>query len=165
MGAAGGGPGRALLPCATCASHRSPGETPARRPSRRSVMTQRRRLLCHSRNGKALDLVMERQKPLARQVEAVVGLQLAVGDVDEDLLLEIEQLDDGQGVSVAVDGAQVVAGVWEVGSGRQQEVVLPGVAGEEGGGEVGAGNREADAHVATVLVPEARVDPDVDRLA
>jgi hypothetical protein len=45
---------------------------------------------------------VERQEPLAGQVEAVVGPQLAVGDVDEDLLLEIEQLEDGQGISLAV---------------------------------------------------------------
>ena len=64
---------------------------------------------------------MEGQEPLTGQVEAVVGLQLAVGDVDEDAFLEIEQLDDGQGVSVAVDRAQVVARKWEVGSGGQQE--------------------------------------------
>jgi hypothetical protein len=45
--------------------------------------------------GKAFDLVMERQEPLTRQVEAVVGLQLAAGDVDEDQFLEIEQLENG----------------------------------------------------------------------
>ena len=59
----------------------------------------------------------------------MVGLQLAVGDVDEDPLLEVEQLEDGQGVTLAVDGAQVVAGELEVGARRQKEVVLSGVAG------------------------------------
>jgi hypothetical protein len=43
--------------------------------------------------------------------------------------------------------------------------VLSGVAGEEGSGEVSAGDREADAHIAAALVPETRVDADVDRLA
>jgi hypothetical protein len=49
---------------------------------------------------------VESQEPLAGQVEAVVGPQLAVDDVDEDLFLEIEQLENGQGVSLAVDGTQ-----------------------------------------------------------
>ena len=53
---------------------------------------------------------MESQEALAGQVEAVVGLQVAVGDVDEDPFLEIEQLENGQRVSLAVDRAQVVAG-------------------------------------------------------
>ena len=35
----------------------------------------------------------------------------------------------------------------------------------QGGGEVGAGDREADADVTAVVVPEAGVDADVDRLA
>ena len=39
----------------------------------------------------------------------MVGPQLAPGDGDVDPLLEIEQLEDGQGVSLAVDRAQVVA--------------------------------------------------------
>jgi hypothetical protein len=72
---------------------------------------------------------VEGEEPLAGEVEAVVGLQLAVGDVDVDPLPEIEQLEDGQGVSLAVDRAQVVAGVREVGSRRQDEVVLALVAG------------------------------------
>jgi hypothetical protein len=46
---------------------------------------------------------VEGQEPLAGQLEAVVGPQLAVGDEDEDLFLEIEQLQNGQGVSLAVD--------------------------------------------------------------
>ena len=45
-----------------------------------------------ARGGEAFDLVVEGQEALAGQVEAVVGLQLAVGDIDEDPLLEIEQL-------------------------------------------------------------------------
>ena len=68
---------------------------------------------------------MEGEEPLSRQVEAVVRLQLAFGNVDEDLFLEIEQLENGQGVSLAVDGAQVVARKRELGSRRQYEVVLP----------------------------------------
>jgi hypothetical protein len=80
-------------------------------------------------HGQAVDLVVEGEEPLAGEVEAVVGLQLAVGDVDVDPLPEIEQLEDGQGVSLAVDRAQVVAGVREVGSRRQDEVVLALVAG------------------------------------
>src|SRR4051812_43251280 len=55
-----------------------------------------------ARFREALDLVVKRQEPLARQVEAVVGPQLAVGDEDEDPFLEIEQLENGQGVSLAV---------------------------------------------------------------
>jgi hypothetical protein len=42
---------------------------------------------------------VERQEPLAGQGEAVFGPQFAVGDVDEDSFLEIEQLEHGQGVS------------------------------------------------------------------
>jgi hypothetical protein len=90
-------------------------------------------------HGKAFDLIVESQEPLSGQVEAVVCLQLAFGDVDEDVLLEIEQLENGQGVSLAVDGAQVVARKRELGSRRQYEVVLTGVLGQQGGGEVGAG--------------------------
>jgi hypothetical protein len=71
-----------------------------------------------ARASKAFDLIVEGQEPLTGQVEAVVGPQLAVGDVDEDLLLEIEQLENGQGVSLAVDGAQVVARECELGSRR-----------------------------------------------
>ena len=82
-----------------------------------------------ARDGEAFDLVVEGQEPLAGQVEAVVGLQLAVGDVDEDLFLEIEQLENGQGVSLAVDRAQVVAGELELGARGENEVVLTGVAG------------------------------------
>ena len=43
--------------------------------------------------------------------------------------------------------------------------MLADVLGEEGGREVGARDGEADADVAAPLVPEARVDADVDRLA
>src|SRR3954447_3015307 len=119
-----------------------------------------------TRGGEAFDLVVQGQEALTGQGEAVLGLQLSVGDMDEDPLLEGEQLDDGQGVAFAVDRAQVVTREWElVGSGGQDEVVLSGVARQQRGGEVGAGDREADAHVAAILVPEARVDPDVDRLA
>src|SRR3954464_3942786 len=102
------------------------------------------------RHAKAFDLVVEGQEPLTGQVEAVVGLQLAVGNVDEDLLPEIEQLEHGQRVPLAVYGAQVVARGCELGSRLQDEVVLAGVARQEGGGEVGAGYREADAHIASV---------------
>jgi hypothetical protein len=59
--------------------------------------------------AKSLDLVAESQEPLTGQGEAVVGPQFAVGHIDEDPLLEIEQLEDGQGVSLAVDRAQIVA--------------------------------------------------------
>ena len=45
---------------------------------------------------------MEGQESLPSQVEAVVGLQLAFGDVDEDVFLEIEQLEYGQRVSLAL---------------------------------------------------------------
>jgi hypothetical protein len=45
-----------------------------------------------TRFGEAFDLVVESQEPLAGQAEAVVGPQFAVGDVDEDPFLEIEQL-------------------------------------------------------------------------
>jgi hypothetical protein len=55
-----------------------------------------------ARFGEALDLVVESQEPLAGQVEAVIGLQLAVRDVDGDQFLEIEQLENGQRVSLAV---------------------------------------------------------------
>ena len=40
------------------------------------------------RESEAFDLVAERQEALAGEIEAVVGLELAVGDVDVDLLLE-----------------------------------------------------------------------------
>jgi hypothetical protein len=69
-----------------------------------------------ARFGEAFDLVVESQEALAGQVEAVVGSQLAVGDVDEDLFLEIEQLEDCEGVSVAVDGTQVVPREVELGA-------------------------------------------------
>src|SRR5687768_8386612 len=69
-----------------------------------------------ARGGEAFDLVVERQEALTGQVEAVVGSQLVVGDVDEDPLLEIEQLQHGQRVSLAVDRAQVVAGKRELGA-------------------------------------------------
>jgi hypothetical protein len=52
---------------------------------------------------------MESKEPLTGEEEAVVGPQFPVGDVDEDLFLEIEQLENGQGVSLAVDGAQVAS--------------------------------------------------------
>jgi hypothetical protein len=35
------------------------------------------------------------QEWLTGEVEAVVGLQLAVGEVDEDPFVEIEELEDG----------------------------------------------------------------------
>ena len=41
---------------------------------------------------------MESQEPLAGQEEAVIGPQLAFGHIDEDPFLEIEQLENGQGV-------------------------------------------------------------------
>jgi hypothetical protein len=72
-----------------------------------------------ARHWEAVDLVVERQESLTGEVEAVVGPQLAVGEVDEDLFLEIRQLEDCQGVSLAVDGAQVVARECELGSRRQ----------------------------------------------
>ena len=53
----------------------------------------------------------------------------------------------------------------ELGARGQHEVVLTGVLGQQGRGEVGARDREPDAYVAAVLVPEACVDADVDRLA
>jgi hypothetical protein len=96
-----------------------------------------------ARFGESFDLVAESQEPLAGEVEAVVGSQFAVGDIDEDPFLEIEQLENRQGVSLAVDGAQVVPGELEVGARGQDEVMFTGVAGEEGGGEVGARDREA----------------------
>jgi hypothetical protein len=46
---------------------------------------------------------VEGQEPLTGEVEAVVGLQLAVDEVDEDLFLKIEQLQNGQRVPFAVD--------------------------------------------------------------
>ena len=56
-----------------------------------------------ARDGEAFDLVVEGEEALSGQEEAVVGLQLAFGDVDEDAFLDIEQLENGQGVSLAVD--------------------------------------------------------------
>ena len=113
----------------------------------------------------ALDLVAQRQEALPGQREAVVGPQLAAGDVDVDALLEVQELEHGERVALAVDRAQVVAGELEVGPRGQHEVVLPLVARQQRGGEVGAGDREADADVAPAVVAEARVDADVDRLA
>ncbi|MFL5835770.1 MAG: FAD-dependent oxidoreductase, partial [Solirubrobacteraceae bacterium] len=46
---------------------------------------------------------------------------------------------------LAVDGAQVVARKCELGLRRQHKVVLTGVLGKQGGGEVGAWDRETDA--------------------
>ena len=83
-------------------------------------------VVSRARDGEALNLVVESQEPLTGQIEAVVGLQLAVGDVDEDPFLEIEQLEHGQGVAFAVNGAEVVARECELGSRGQDEVVLPG---------------------------------------
>jgi hypothetical protein len=57
---------------------------------------------------------VERQEAPAGEREAVLGLHRAVGDRDEDLLLEREQLQDGQRVALAVDRAQVVAGIRQV---------------------------------------------------
>src|SRR4051794_15211022 len=122
-------------------------------------------VVSRGRFGEAFDLVMEGEESLSGEVEAVVCFQRAFGDVDEDAFLEIEQLENGKGVSLAVDGAQVVARKFELRSRRQLEVVLAGVLGKEGGCEVGVGDRETDAHIAAVLVPEARVDADVDGLA
>ena len=50
-------------------------------------------------HSRAFDLVVEGEEALAGQVEAVVRLQLAFDDVDEDAFLEIEQLENGQRVS------------------------------------------------------------------
>jgi hypothetical protein len=44
---------------------------------------------------RTFDLVVEGEESLSGQVEAVVRLQLAFGDVDEDVFLEIEQLENG----------------------------------------------------------------------
>ena len=68
-----------------------------------AVADPRRQPLRRNRRGEALDLVAEGQEALPGEVEAVVGPQLAVADVDVDLFLEIEQLEDGQGVPLAVD--------------------------------------------------------------
>ena len=84
--------------------------------------------MSRARFGESFDLVVESQEPLAGQVEAVVGFQFAVGDIDEDPFLEIEQLENRQGVSLAVDGAQVVARELELGARGQDEVVFTGVA-------------------------------------
>jgi len=51
--------------------------------------------MSRARFSEAFDLVVESQEALAGEVEAVVGLQLAVGDVDEDPFVEIEELEDG----------------------------------------------------------------------
>jgi hypothetical protein len=72
-------------------------------------------------HGKAFDLVAEGEESLSGQVKAVVCLQLAYGDVDEDVFLEIEQLESGQGVSLTVDGAQLVARKCELGSSLRME--------------------------------------------
>jgi hypothetical protein len=49
------------------------------------------------------DLVVESEEPLTSQVEAVIGFQIAVDHhVNEDPLVEIQQLDDGQRISLAV---------------------------------------------------------------
>ena len=40
---------------------------------------------------------MEGEESLSGQLEAVVRLQLAFGEVDEDAFLQIEQLENGQG--------------------------------------------------------------------
>src|SRR3954451_8796855 len=112
-----------------------------------------------------LDEVAQRQEPLAGEREAVVGPQLAVLDEDVDLLLEGEELQDGERVALAVDRAQVVTGERQARARGEQKVVLAGVAGEERRGEVRARDREADAHVAAAVVAERRVDADVDRLA
>src|SRR3954449_11743076 len=85
-----------------------------------------------------LDEVAQRQEALAGEREAVVGPQLAVLDEDVDLLLEGEELQDGQRVALAVDRAQVVTGERQARARGQQEVVLAGVAREERRGEVGA---------------------------
>src|SRR4029079_6228114 len=71
-----------------------------------------------------VDLVVQGQEALPRQGEAVVRLQLAVGDVDVDALVEGEELDHGEGVALAVDRAQVVPREREVGARAEHEVVL-----------------------------------------
>src|SRR5215218_1999320 len=77
-----------------------------------------------SRQSDALDDVVQREEPLARQGEAVVGLQLAVRDEHGDLLLEREKLQDRQRVALAVDRAEVVAGERQVAARCEEEVVL-----------------------------------------
>lgn len=54
-------------------------------------------------SARRFDLVVERQKPLAREREAVVRPELSIGHVDEDLFLKMEQLEHREGVSLAVD--------------------------------------------------------------
>src|SRR4051794_22297329 len=124
-----------------------------------------RKTRLRGRRREPLDLVVQRQEPLAGERETVLGPQLAVADIDVDLLLEGQELQHGQRVALAVDRAEVVAGERKVGARREQEVVVSGVAREERRREVGVRDREPDAHVAAAVVAERRVDADVDRLA
>src|SRR5215213_4516948 len=77
-----------------------------------------------SRVRLAFDLVVQRQEALPGQIEAVLGLELAVGNEDIDLFVEGEQLEHGEGVAFALDGAEVMAGKRQIGARRQQEVAL-----------------------------------------
>src|SRR4051794_28363560 len=73
------------------------------------------------RRAEALDLVVQRQEPAAGEGEAVVRAELVRGDEDQDALVEREQLQHGQGVPGAVDGAEVVAGERQLRVRRQLE--------------------------------------------
>jgi hypothetical protein len=64
-------------------------------------------------HGKAFDLVVEGEESLAGKVEAVVCLQLAFCDVDEDAFLEVEQLENGQCVSLAREGIAPGSRTWD----------------------------------------------------
>ena len=112
--------------------------------------------------AKALDVVAERQEALAGEEKPCLVL-VPVGDVDEDLLLEIEQLQDGRAFArcrPSSGSARESSSVREV----RTKSCSPALRGRRVAVKLALGS-EADADIAAVVVPEARVDADVDRLA
>ena len=111
------------------------------------------------------DPVVQHQERKPEDPEGVLGPQLAVVDVDVELLGEAVH---GQRGELAGCRGRCRSGSGRAGrqvaAAGQRQAAAGSRPGHQRGGEAGLRQREADADVPAAVVPVGRVDADVDRL-
>ena len=97
--------------------------------------------------GLGVDAVMEDEEGQPEDPEGVLGAQFVVVDVYVELFGEAMDRECGQLIVVLVDVGEVVAGVIERAAAGEPQPAAGSRPWGEGGGEAGAGQREADADI------------------
>src|SRR5215217_1593677 len=113
----------------------------------------------------AADAVAQHQEWQPEEPKRVIGAQLAVGDVDIELLFETRHPKCRQLARGGLNKGQVMAGMRQGAATGQHQASTDACAWHQGGREAGLRQWEPNTDVAAVVVAVGGVDPHIDGFA